>query len=1299
MSSYRDGKVTTAENHLSAAIDQGNKPPAERANLLQALLTICTRADNVACVAARAPQYLQAIDQSPAGGQVQHERGRQAVYFLQYAAFSATSGEAFLRVVDPKRLEWGFPGNGTLYLRQKLLAAQVYVWADRPADALRQVDKALSLIASLKNPEDGRVDVAWGLIDAIDLLVQIGDTERAFGLYQAAAPAILAILPPKSVDAVRFHYAEAQLLERVGMIDPAAAALDRAMAVLDGLEISPGRREALSADLYAYKAVFAVLQDDSPAAETALRRHPFAILYTEAGRRPATDREISYLAARALVSRARGAADPVAAAALGAAKVADFAPEFAVYRQAGVALAGPAGPDQNAAMTRAGAQLLTLVNKRPSAGLGAWYRPGLIDQLIATLALSTAADPSIRNAETIQTAFGLSQLLSRRGATFDADAMAALASAADESQRASIHQALRLRARRDQAERADIQTVARLAVERGPAGAAVEYDPKRRAVYREFSDLLRQAQDGLSHAVWTSGANLVALNRLQKVLSADEAALSVFALPGGRVVHLCVRSKDAVITQGSLNPAQSKLDVRMLQAALTAGHAPSEALDAQYPVAASVRLYDTLLRPFEGCLRPNGKVLWLPNLSSTPVPLAALLASPPPKLAQGAGFDLAAADWFVSRQAVAYAGSAAVVVAARGPGAGSGGDLDFLGVGDPVFSGSTAAGEDRGAILRSGQRGGRLSDLQPLPETADELRRSAAGFGSVRILTGEAATEANLRQQLVGSYSYISLATHGLLRDDVQGLSDPALALTPVSAARAQDDGLLTASEIADLTLRARFVALSACNTANYDLTQASTELPALASAFAVAGTPATLGTLWPVDSATSAAVVTQTFGNLKRGQGPAVALAEAQRAFLGAPPTRAHLHPRFWAPFVLLGDGGVTETTEHGLSLTRVDLVDGGEGEVIALSKASGATAAQFTSAADRSGRHGAGLRTVQRSMETWRTDRRDVGATRVLIRLGDALIAGRYDNTGGAIRAAMDAYDAESGRLLGSWAEPAVDGLNSFVLAGVALDKNRAAVAVSSLNFDANAERRARLRVMEVGINLSPRLLFEVDVPKGVSPTKVTLVRLGSRLLLTYGEAYPAGPMSPAAEEDDFDYRICSPGPVAHAELREIADGRLAASARWDAVVLDAAASGDSAVLSGQIRSACGEERRAAVWRVGEDLGLTPLWHDASSGESLATAIGVAPGGRLIVGALKRSVVDRRADTVAAGWRYSVMLVQLTRGGRASPPKMLHAGGDVLVSAIDASDPNDIQVGGALGGSAAIFHLKTGGQIAFTR
>lgn len=143
------------------------------------------------------------------------------------------------------------------------------------------------------------------------------------------------------------------------------------------------------------------------------------------------------------------------------------------------------------------------------------------------------------------------------------------------------------------------------------------------------------------------------------------------------------------------------------------------------------------------------------------------------------------------------------------------------------------------------------------------------------------------------------------MRGEVEGVAEPALVLTPSGGDAF--DGLLTASEIADLDLPADFVALSACNTANLDFTRVAQDLPALSSAFAQAGARGVLGTLWPVNSEAGATIVSDLFARLAGAgaPGPAEALAQAQRAYLAAPPARANLHPRFWAPFIVLGDGG----------------------------------------------------------------------------------------------------------------------------------------------------------------------------------------------------------------------------------------------------------------------------------------------------------------------------------------------------------------------------------------------------------
>lgn len=243
------------------------------------------------------------------------------------------------------------------------------------------------------------------------------------------------------------------------------------------------------------------------------------------------------------------------------------------------------------------------------------------------------------------------------------------------------------------------------------------------------------------------------------------------------------------------------------------------------------------------------------------------------------------------RHSVSYPGAASMIVASRAA-ARPAASLNFMGVGDPILNRVVPGGPD-------------LSSLVALPETRDELRRSAQGFQKTKLLMGAEASEAAVRAEPLAGYRFLSFATHGLIRNELKGLDEPALALTPVTA-DSRDDGLLMASEIADLNLTARFVALSACNTATFDLNLMSGELSALASAFAVAGAPSVLGTMWPVESETGKRVVAATFEGLAGAKdiGSAQALAEAQRAFLAAPPAPAYAHPRFWAPFIVLGDG-----------------------------------------------------------------------------------------------------------------------------------------------------------------------------------------------------------------------------------------------------------------------------------------------------------------------------------------------------------------------------------------------------------
>lgn len=152
-------------------------------------------------------------------------------------------------------------------------------------------------------------------------------------------------------------------------------------------------------------------------------------------------------------------------------------------------------------------------------------------------------------------------------------------------------------------------------------------------------------------------------------------------------------------------------------------------------------------------------------------------------------------------------------------------------------------------------------------------------------------------------FSVINFATHGLIAGEL-GVNEAGLVLSPPPVATAQDDGLLTTSEIAELDLAADFVILSACNTASGD-SRTQEGLSGLASAFFVAGAQSLLVSHWPVYSDAATRLTTQFFDELARA--PHISRPDALRAamlsILDDPKSSARMqHPGYWAPFMIVG-------------------------------------------------------------------------------------------------------------------------------------------------------------------------------------------------------------------------------------------------------------------------------------------------------------------------------------------------------------------------------------------------------------
>jgi CHAT domain-containing protein len=161
----------------------------------------------------------------------------------------------------------------------------------------------------------------------------------------------------------------------------------------------------------------------------------------------------------------------------------------------------------------------------------------------------------------------------------------------------------------------------------------------------------------------------------------------------------------------------------------------------------------------------------------------------------------------------------------------------------------------------------------------------------------------------------VAFATHALLPGDLDGLNQPALALSSPSVTQDADDGLLTAEEILKLNMNADWVVLSACNTGAAD-GAGSEAVAGLGRAFFYAGTRAILVSMWPVETTSARKLTTALFRYQRKDQklSKAYAFRKSMLDLIMGPGLRddggnkiiaSYAHPLFWAPFILMGDSG----------------------------------------------------------------------------------------------------------------------------------------------------------------------------------------------------------------------------------------------------------------------------------------------------------------------------------------------------------------------------------------------------------
>lgn len=331
-------------------------------------------------------------------------------------------------------------------------------------------------------------------------------------------------------------------------------------------------------------------------------------------------------------------------------------------------------------------------------------------------------------------------------------------------------------------------------------------------------------------------------------------------------------------------------------------------------------LYADLFGPVAAVLAGRDHVIVVPPSDLLRLPFAALVVTPatpgqPPA-------------WMIRNHAISVLPSVGSLRALRRNGTDKGAAGSMVGIGDPVIGQAQSvacdtvqlaalraapplatplSAEPEGAVALADTAF--LSALPRLPDTVCELQAIAGGFDpdKAQLVLGQEATESQVKAMdqsgALAAADVLVFATHGLTAGEA-GADSPGLVLTPPTQATEQDDGLLTAAEIATMDLNARLVVLSACNTAAGGSGDAD-GLSGLARAFFQSGAQSLLVTHWSVYSRAAVEITTGLFAERRRDPDlrHADALRAATLAILDDPGRPAfHYHPAYWAAFTVVG-------------------------------------------------------------------------------------------------------------------------------------------------------------------------------------------------------------------------------------------------------------------------------------------------------------------------------------------------------------------------------------------------------------
>jgi CHAT domain-containing protein/tetratricopeptide (TPR) repeat protein len=250
--------------------------------------------------------------------------------------------------------------------------------------------------------------------------------------------------------------------------------------------------------------------------------------------------------------------------------------------------------------------------------------------------------------------------------------------------------------------------------------------------------------------------------------------------------------------------------------------------------------------------------------------------------------------YLIESHSISYAPSSSVLAEIRKESAVS--LKAMLAVGNVSYGGGSPR-EKKWVIFR-GLDSLERNALTPLPATGDEIRTVAAALHNLNgvILSGDAATESNFKQEVAKGTSVVHLALHAF-----SDKAYPERSALVFAAGGNGDDGLLQVREIRRLPLsQTSLVTLSACDTSDGPI-EGEEGVSSIVYAFLYAGARTAVSSFWMIEDSSTAELMRSFYTEMSHGQPVVVALRTAQLEMLArGAETKA---PFYWAAFGAIGD------------------------------------------------------------------------------------------------------------------------------------------------------------------------------------------------------------------------------------------------------------------------------------------------------------------------------------------------------------------------------------------------------------